>query len=304
MQTFTRLANYSNIPFLKNNMKHGIWVFFFAWLLAGCEQMDDLNGQIFGDEVEAPEKSDAPQTDPPVDAPPESPSPGNEVVNRPTSKPPVTPKPRPPAPPKPTGPVRPQASAELLKIVNNWRAIPASAFPRQVTLAQPVDFVLRNASGNRVGGSTHPVGSKVFAFEQVGDHLSVGPSASSPMRSMVKLDQTDLKMVLTYAFAMAKHRQANVAMTPPRPVRTVITRPSVRPTPQPRPTTNKPRPTTNKPKPSTNKPRPTTTRPGQKPSKGKAPEGGLFDDLPEPKDLGHGKWCVCSDCRKRRLSRK
>jgi len=32
------------------------------------------------------------------------------------------------------------------------------------------------------------------------------------------------------------------------------------------------------------------------------PSAPLFEDLPSPGDYGHGKFCICSDCRTKRLA--
>ena len=278
-------------------MKHVLPILPVIWLLAGCEQVGDLQEEVFGEEI--PE-----ETPPPVDPPPEAPPPKQEIAPPEPERPPPV-KPKPVIPPKPAGPVQPKASPELLRLVNNWRAIPASAFPRQVTVKREVKLVLRNTSGNSVGGSTYPPGSKLFAFEQVGNFLSVGPSVSSHMRTMVGLDETDLKMVLIYAYEMARYRRAQIASAPSppsvpvAPVRTYVPprprSPTVaRPAPaSPRPLSASPRPVSGaKPTPKA-KP---TPRPGRQPRKSKE-NAPLFEDLPEPKDLGHGKWCVCKNCR-------
>ena len=291
--------------FLSFLMFRAISILFVAGLLSGCEQLDGL---VFGGTT--PEKSAVPEETTPENAAPEEPLPEREIAEKPAPtlpEQPVRPKPgkperpTPPAPVKPqppSRPVQPTASAELLRIVNNWQGIPDSAFPRQVALVRPLSIGFRDSSGNSTGTTTYPAGHKLFACDQVGNYVHLAPSKSSSLRALVGLDHTNLKQVLIYAYEMTKLRQSQLAMTG-SPI-------AVSPRPRPNKPSTKPRPTTSgsgaKPTP---KPRP-TPRPGKKPSKpnAKDAENFLFDDLPEPKDFGHGQWCVCRDCRKRRISRR
>ena len=39
-----------------------------------------------------------------------------------------------------------------------------------------------------------------------------------------------------------------------------------------------------------------------KPNKPVTKSTSLFEDLPQPGDYGHGKFCICSDCRTKRLA--
>ena len=286
------------MPFRGIHMKRVSIVLAAASLLAGCE---DLQDQMFGEAV---------TDEPPPEQSPETPSPefepSPELAERPESPPPAVPLPPtppvspPPAPPPvqppvpPTGPLQPVAAPELLAYVDNWRAIPKTLFPRQLTVNRQVQFVLRDRTGNSIGGSTYPSGSKLIAFEQVGGMVSVGPSETSPMRTLVGLAETDLKMVLIYAYEMAKYHRAQIASAhPPRPVPVApVGETSVPPSPRP-PVVNRPV-SGAKPTPKANP----TPRPGRQPKPKR--NDSLFEDLPEPKDLGHGKWCVCKNCRSRR----
>ena len=54
--------------------------------------------------------------------------------------------------------------------VGNWKAIPPSAFPRQITISKPVKVVL--AGG--VGSTTIPASASVFALDSRGGILTVG----------------------------------------------------------------------------------------------------------------------------------
>ena len=38
------------------------------------------------------------------------------------------------------------------------------------------------------------------------------------------------------------------------------------------------------------------------PTSPKPSSSSLFEDLPSPGDFGHGKFCICSDCRTKRLA--
>lgn len=82
----------------------------------------------------------------------------------------------------------------LEDVTKNWTAIPKTAFPRPVKLRRPVEFILP------IGKSKVGAGGGVTALEQQGDTLIVAPTANSPARSQVALDDTDLKESLTRAY--------------------------------------------------------------------------------------------------------
>jgi hypothetical protein len=84
----------------------------------------------------------------------------------------------------------------------NWMIIPPAAFksnpPHTVKLMKPVEFVA-TINGNKFG-SKIPAGGNVVAVGQEGDNITVAPSPGSPARAVVKIDETDLKSVLTQVY--------------------------------------------------------------------------------------------------------
>lgn len=90
------------------------------------------------------------------------------------------------------------------ELVGGWKAIPASAFPRQVTLKAPARLQL--AGG--VGHSTLEAGRKVFALSSAGEGtILVAPSADGVMRGEVKIDDTDFKAELARVYDQFKKRK-------------------------------------------------------------------------------------------------
>lgn len=77
----------------------------------------------------------------------------------------------------------------------NWTVIPPSAFPRQVTLKR--DLALQMKIGNNSASTQFKAGGSIFAVGQEGADILVSPTATSPMRGKVNIDETNLKDVLT-----------------------------------------------------------------------------------------------------------
>ena len=90
------------------------------------------------------------------------------------------------------------------------------------------------------------------------------------MRGTIAMDSTDFKDGVAYLFEMRKRQRIAYAERK----------------------ANK----TNPPLSKTSSPSKTKSVPKAKPS---TP---LFEDLPSPGDYGHGKFCICSDCRTKRLA--
>jgi hypothetical protein len=90
-------------------------------------------------------------------------------------------------------------------VVGNWRAIPPRAFPRDVTLAQPVSFQMT------VGSSSLPAGAKVVALGMQGDDLIVAPSATAPARGRMNIDDTNYKDILSGEYDAWKDRMTERA---------------------------------------------------------------------------------------------
>lgn len=79
--------------------------------------------------------------------------------------------------------------------VQNWTAIPKSAFPRPVTLKR--DLELQMKIGNSTAGTKVKAGGTIVAVGQDGTELVVSPTETSPMKGKVSMDDTNLKELLT-----------------------------------------------------------------------------------------------------------
>jgi hypothetical protein len=99
--------------------------------------------------------------------------------------------------------------APLEEFVDGWRAIPTTAFPREVTLRSDVKMTL---AGGR-GESTVPAGTKVFAMS-IDEHgvVTVRPSRQSEASGEVPLEGTDLKEVLTAVYNNYLKRTTRVVL--------------------------------------------------------------------------------------------
>jgi len=85
----------------------------------------------------------------------------------------------------------PPTFAPIEDLVKSWTAIPKSAFPRPVKLNKDVEFVMS------VGKSKVAAGGSALALAQEGTTLIVAPTETSPARSKIDIDDTNLKTVLT-----------------------------------------------------------------------------------------------------------
>ena len=202
---------------------------------------------------------------------PESPHPPNPSLPVPTPPPPVAPE----------GPQAPPFTEELLASVKNWTIVPPSVFPLSgVTLKQPLNFEIKTPSGQVIGSFPRAAGDEVVALALVGNQLHVSPAKTSKQRNVLSVDETDFKTCVAYLFEVRKRQR--------EAYETELARRASAPSSQPSPTSNLP------PSPSlVNKP--SSARP-HKPSG----RGTLFEDIPPPMDFGHGKFCICGDCRRQR----
>lgn len=175
--------------------------------------------------------------------------------------------------PKPsTKPVQPEFSKELLKAVNNWQSIPKSVFPlSSVTIKSSVNFIAKSSAGEVIARAQKLAGEEVVALGIIGNELILSPSKNGNMRGKIEVDQTDFKQGVAYLFQLRKQqrdeyerRKGEVAKN------NKVTKPSI----QASKNTNK----------NTNE------------------DSSLFEDLPIPGDFGHGKFCICKDCREKRLA--
>jgi hypothetical protein len=118
---------------------------------------------------------------------------------------PPKPTPVPVPPPMPAPVVDPNAFVaptlqSLEDITKGWTVFPSSIFsnPRQVTMKR--DLQLSMKIGANSASTNIKAGSKMFAVGQDGSNILVSPSATSPMRGAVLLDDTDLKEVLSAGY--------------------------------------------------------------------------------------------------------
>lgn len=178
-------------------------------------------------------------------------------------------------------PATPTFSPELLNAVHNWQAVPESVFPLGgITLKQPVTFQIRTASGQVIGNSPKAVGEEVTAVALRGQHLYVAPTKNSTQFAYLPVDQTDFKNCVAYLFeARKKEREAYNAKIATRKNNSAGT---------------KERSSLSSTRNSQN---------GRGTLEKTPQQGSLFEDIndiPPPMDVGHGKFCVCGECRQKR----
>lgn len=200
--------------------------------------------------------------------------PSNKKLPEPQQSKPVEPKIKPKELVKNKAPSTPQKAKftpELLSAVKNWNLIPKSVFPlAYVTIKKEVQFTAYSSSGQAIGSSLLPAGKEVFAIGHKGSLLAVSPSKNGSMRGTIAMDSTDFKDGVAYLFEMRKRQRMDYAERKAKKTNPEITKASTPSIPK-----------------SVSKPKPSTP---------------LFEDLPTPGDYGHGKFCICSDCRTKRLA--
>ncbi len=94
-------------------------------------------------------------------------------------------------------------------LVGNWKKIPNSAFPRQVTVKVKAKYIFAGGAGS----STVPAGRKTTALSFSGDHLIIAPSAQSKIRGQILIDDTDYKEILGFEYVKYKNRKRKEVMT-------------------------------------------------------------------------------------------
>ena len=206
-----------------------------------------------------------------------------EVVISPESPlPPKTSLPVPPLTPPPFVPVAPEGpqppafTKELLASVKKWTAVPPSVFPLSgVTLKQPLNFEIKTPSGQVIGSFPRASGDEVVALALVGNQLHVSPAKTSKQRNVLSVDETDFKTCVAYLFEVRKRQRKAHA--------TESARRRERKTSQKTVST------------SVGRANPSSREPQELPKRGT-----LFEDIPPPMDFGHGKFCICGDCRRQR----
>jgi hypothetical protein len=198
-------------------------------------------------------------------APPESPVPPTK---------PSLPVP-PPPPVAPEGPRAPAFTKELLASVKDWNAVPPSVFPLSgVTLKKPLNFEIKTPSGQVMGSFPRAAGDEVVALALTGDQLHVSPAKTSKQRNILSVDETDFKTCVAYLYEVRKSQRKAYEEE-------LVRRNSI----------------------ASSQHSPSARKPAHSPSeniKNSSGRGTLFEDIPPPKDFGHGKFCICGDCRRQR----
>lgn len=205
--------------------------------------------------------------------------PSEEVVKSERPNPSPTPELSPP--PSASTPSPPQAPAftpELLAAVKDWQAVPPSVFPLGgITLKRGINFEIKTPSGQLIGNIPIAEGKEVVAIGLVDGQLYVSPSKTSTQRTSLPIDQTDFKTCVAYLFEVRKRQRTTYAVEIAR-------------------RKTKPASRSQSPAPSSR----SLSHPTPKRGKGTPAIGTLFEDIPPPMDFGHGKFCVCGDCRRKR----
>jgi hypothetical protein len=228
------------------------------------------------DQKVEPEESNQSKTDGPVENKSEEiAKPEPTKMRDPQPTPPKTQKVDPeiiePEKPPASKPEKAAFTPDLLAAVKNWTVIPRSVFPRPaVTIKEDVKMNIYSISGQVVGSSILPAGREVVAIGHKGNLLSISPSNKGSVRGSISMDKTDFKDGVAYLFELRKMQKASLlakkAAVKPKKISPIV--------------------------PSTS----------SQPSKLVKKSTSLFEDLPQPGDYGHGKFCICSDCRTKRLA--
>ncbi|MEK9772530.1 MAG: hypothetical protein VW576_03090 [Opitutae bacterium] len=162
-----------------------------------------------------------------------------------------------------SSPEEPAFSKELLAAVQNWTKVPKSVFPAEPVITSiPVNLVFKSSSGQVMGSSLTPAGSEIQVLGMRGSTLIVANLNNSKLRGEVDVDQTDFKQLLAYRFEINKK--------------------------------NKEARLARQQQESANSKIIETNDEPQEPE--------ILDDIPDPLDFGHGRFCICKDCREKRLA--
>ena len=175
-----------------------------------------------------------------------------------------------PTDPKPeiaSNPVLPEFSEALLNAVSNWTKIPPSVFPlSSITINQEVNFILKSSNNEIIGNAKKSPGEEVVAMGIYQGDLIVAPSLNARTRGRIQINQTDFKQGVAYLFELRNKQRTEFEK---RKAELTEGR------------------TLKDKKMSKNHPN---------------QEESLFEDIPIPGDFGHGKFCICKDCREKRLA--
>ena len=168
-----------------------------------------------------------------------------------------------------TTPQMPSFSKELLQAVQNWKRVPPSVFPlSSVSVQSPLTFKAISGQGQVIATSSLPAGKEVVALGLRGTTLTVSPSLRSPLRATIDLAETDFKQGVAYLFDLRKRQREYYERERQRKLAMAK-----------------------------------SSNPGYKiVLQQEESTNSLFEDLPSPGDYGHGKFCICQDCREKRLA--
>lgn len=250
-------------------MKFAQFIFPFSLLwLCSCDQLNDERKQ-FHDQNKTLnlQKEEISQKNEVELSKPQTPDDNNSLALITKSIPQPPSLPLPPNPKPPSKPVQPEFTQELLLAVNHWKSIPKSVFPlSSVTIKDTVEFIAKSASGEIIARAQKQAGEEVVAVGVIGEELILSPSKNGKMRGKISISQTDFKEGVAYLFELRKKQRADYAQRVA----------SLSKNPNPVNTDNN--------------------------RDSKNADESLFEDLPIPGDFGHGKFCICSDCREKRLA--
>tara|TARA_B100001057_G_C22823542_1_gene940419 strand:+ start:687 stop:1451 length:765 start_codon:yes stop_codon:yes gene_type:complete len=161
----------------------------------------------------------------------------------------------------------PSFSDELLKAVNNWKNIPRSVFPlKNVNIEEAIVFKLIGKQNEVLASTPLAAGKEVVAKAIRGTTLLVSPSQSSKLQATIDMEKTDFKQCVAFRFEMGK--------------KIIELREQQR------------------------KERELAKQEGRlSQSETREKEESVdIEDLNIPGDFGHGKFCICSECRQKRLA--
>jgi hypothetical protein len=162
-------------------------------------------------------------------------------------------------------PEEPQFSSELLAVVKNWTKIPKSVFPARPVLASTsVELIAKSSSGQVIATSNASAGSDLQVLGMKGNTLIVANENNSKLRGEVDIDLTDFKQLLAYRFELNQKKKAERLL--------------------------------NQQDQKTKKNPVEISKPILKRSSPKV-------EIPDPLDFGHGRFCICKDCRDKRLAK-
>lgn len=164
-------------------------------------------------------------------------------------------------------PTEPSFSDELLKAVSYWENIPRSVFPlKNVSIEEEIIFKLIGKQNEVMASTPFAAGKEVVAKAIRGTTLFVSPSESSKLQATIDMEKTDFKQCVAFRFEMGK--------------KIIELREQQR------------------------KERELAKGEGtlsQSETKEKM-ENINIENMNIPGDFGHGKFCICSECRQKRLA--